>query len=250
MEPYKEFEYKDHDVTIYYDEDPLNPRTDYDNLATMACFHNRYNLGDLYKEVKDPAEFINNLISEFENSQQIEDDWSYKLSSKGFIDKYLNRLEKYVFIQELYLYDHSGITISTGPFSCQWDSGQIGWIYVAKEKIRKEWGVKRISPKLQEQIYKVLDSEVEEYDDYLTGQVYGYKITTKELQCDCGSTIFDDTDDGCIKCIRCGREASEYDFEKEEVGSCWGFFGDPEKYMIPDIKSIIDHRCQKHGWNV
>lgn len=243
MEPYEEFEYKDHDVTIYYDEDPMNPRTDYDHLATMACFHNRYNLGDKWEEFKDPAEFINSLITEFEDSPQIEDDWSWGLSSKEFIDKYLERLEKYIFILPIYAYEHGGITISTGGFNCPFDSGQCGWIYTSKKQVREEWEVKRISPKLRERIYGTLKSEVEEYDNYLTGQVYGYRVTTKELECDCGSVLFDDTDDGCIKCVRCGYEAHEDDFENEEVDSCWGFFGDPEKYMIPEIKSMIDHRC-------
>ena len=47
--------------------------------------------------------------------------------------------DKYV-ILPLYLYDHSGITISTGPFSCPWDSGQVGWIYAPKDTFRKVTG--------------------------------------------------------------------------------------------------------------
>lgn len=43
-------------------------------------------------------------------------------------------------ILPLYLYDHSGITISTGPFSCPWDSGQVGWIYAPKDTFRKATG--------------------------------------------------------------------------------------------------------------
>lgn len=33
-------------LKILRDEDPLNPRTDWDNLGTMALFHKRYTLGD------------------------------------------------------------------------------------------------------------------------------------------------------------------------------------------------------------
>lgn len=47
--------------------------------------------------------------------------------------------DKYV-ILPLYLYDHSGITISTVPFSCPWDSGQVGWIYAPKDTFRKATG--------------------------------------------------------------------------------------------------------------
>ena len=43
-----------------------------------------------------------------------------------------------IIILPLYLYDHSGISMKTTPFSCQWDSGQVGWIYVEKKKCLQE----------------------------------------------------------------------------------------------------------------
>ncbi len=43
-----------------------------------------------------------------------------------FKDKLIEE-EKAIFITSLYLYDHSGITVSTWPVSCQWDSGQAGF---------------------------------------------------------------------------------------------------------------------------
>jgi len=48
-------------------------------------------------------------------------------------------LGKYV-ILPLYLYDHGGITMSTGAFSCPWDSGQVGWIYAPKKTFIDETG--------------------------------------------------------------------------------------------------------------
>jgi hypothetical protein len=39
-------------------------------------------------------------------------------------------------ILPLYLYDHGGITISCSPFSCPWDSGQVGWIYADYDMIK------------------------------------------------------------------------------------------------------------------
>ena len=66
--------------------------------------------------------------------------------------------------------------MSVKPYSCPWDSGQVGYIYVSCDKIRKEWGVKRISSKLKKAILKELQCDVEEYDIYLRGEVYGYQI--------------------------------------------------------------------------
>lgn len=60
-------------------------------------------------------------------------------------DTLLRLCEKYgdVAIQPLYLYDHSGISISTGSFvgrapHAEWDSGQVGYIYMEKDKALQE----------------------------------------------------------------------------------------------------------------
>ena len=93
-------------------------------------------------------------------------------------------------ILPLYLYDHSGITMSTGRFSCPWDSSQVGWIYADAEAIKKEYG--ELTPENIERALQVLEGEVEAYDYYLTGQCYGFQL-----------------------------------FEGDtEIDSCWGFLGD------------------------
>ena len=134
-------------VRVVHDEDPMSPR-EWDNLGTMKCWHRRYRLGDepfgLWNG-EDPQEFLRSL-------------------PKGSI------------VLPLYLYDHSGITMSTSAFSCPWDSGQVGYIYVTPEKIRKEYSVKRISRQLRERVTQYLKNEVEIYDHYLTGNVWGFVV--------------------------------------------------------------------------
>ena len=97
----------------------------------------------------------------------------------------------------LYLYDHSGITISTAPFPCSWDSGCVGMIYMTLEEFLADGHNK---PEWPAKAQKILEDVVEEYDDYLTGNVYGYEEYLVG-------------DDGEL----------EYD---SSLGSCWGFFGD------------------------
>jgi len=67
-------------------------------------------------------------------------------------------------ILPLYLYDHSGITISTSPFGCNWDSGQVGWVFITNQTIKEE-GID------ESKVEEYLKSEVETYDQYLTGEV-------------------------------------------------------------------------------
>jgi hypothetical protein len=165
MEAVETETYKGYEIKVCIDENPFSPRED-DNLGTMACFHRRYSLGDKH-DFKTP------------------DDCSQYSKRKDVISL------------PLYLYDHSGITIRTIPFTCPWDSGQVGIIFVTKEKIRKEYMVKRVTKKVIKKVFKSLESEVKVYDNYLRGEVFGFQI---------------EKDD-------------------EEVDSCWGFFEEQDEVM-------------------
>jgi hypothetical protein len=160
-------------LEIFQDETPYNPRQD-DNVSKMICFHKRYLLGDM-------------------NDYNSNDYSSWNEIKDAIIEN-----ENPVVILPLYLYDHSGITISTRPFSCGWDSGQVGWVFVSEKSAKDNYG--KLTDEVVERITKVVLGEVDTYDQYLTGEVYGYKISKVEV-----------CDKGC-----------EHD---EEVDSCWGFYG-------------------------
>lgn len=131
---------------IERDDDPMDPR-EWDNVGTMFCVHSGYDLGD--KDAERPSD-----------------------------------LDGYLYLP-LYLYDHSGITMSYKPFSCQWDSGQVGIIYAKK-------GFEGMS---DEKILTGLEAEVENYNDFITGNCFGYILE---------------------------------DSSGEQLDSCWGFLGDEE----------------------
>lgn len=160
---------------IWSDQDPDNPREWAEHLGTMYCAHRRYTLGDVRVEGQEDllAELLGVDTDEFPDNPWDE------------IDK------RYIWLP-LYLYDHGGITMSTGPFSCPWDSGQVGVIAVSKSKVREEFGWQRLTQDRIHRIEDYLRAEVEEYDSYLTGEVYGYRVL---------------------------------DPQGEECDSCWGFYG-------------------------
>lgn len=169
-------------LEIEQDSSPESPRT-WDNLGTMVCFHKRYDLGD-------------------KTDYRSEDYDSWGELKQGIIDN-----EGEVFMLPLYLYDHSGITMSTRPFNCNWDSGQVGYIFVSKNKVKKE-GID------ETKVLDYLKGEVETYDQYLTGDVWGYRIYE-------------------IETCSLGHE------HKTLVDSCWGFFG--EEYAEQEGKSLLEH---------
>lgn len=137
-------------LKIVREKHPSSPR-EWDNLGVMACWHPRYDLGDVQPK-KSPNEWMAENVPE------------------GSV------------VLPLYLYDHSGISMSTGreyPFNCQWDSMQVGWIVCASDRIRKEYGAEEITAEIREKVEKVLQAEVGTYDDYLRGEVYGYVVLDK-----------------------------------------------------------------------
>ena len=126
-----------------------NPR-EYDNLGSMVCYHRRYNLGD-----KNPY-----LPGHYKPNPRDFSGW-------GHMRQYLEKVHDLAVCLPVYMYEHSGIALSTKPFSCPWDSGQIGFIFVSKKKLREEYGVKRVTASLVAKAVRILEAEVQEYNQYL-----------------------------------------------------------------------------------
>lgn len=165
-------------IKIYQNDNPMNPREEWDNFGKMVCFHNRYLLGDKHNFSQD--------------------------SFKDFLE--VN--EKNIVCLKLYLYDHSGITMSSLSFNYVWDSACVGLIYVTYQDIRKEYGVKRITKDIKEKVLNRLKGEIEVYNRYLTGQVYGFVIE---------------------------------DASGENIDSCWGYYEDPESIIEDCERNIVNH---------
>lgn len=48
-------------LQVMMDEEPLNPREDYDNFGKMVCWHKRYNLGDKH-DYENTSELLGRLV--------------------------------------------------------------------------------------------------------------------------------------------------------------------------------------------
>lgn len=110
-------------------------------------------------------------------------DYAKSLETYGEYEHLVSPANRLIYMP-LYLYDHGGITMSTGSFSCPWDSGQVGWIFCTGATAIKEWGKTRLTKKVVEAARKYLEAEVETYDQYLTGQVYKFAVYEHEAGCD------------------------------------------------------------------
>lgn len=143
-------------ITIHIEQDTEadSPRN-WGNLGKMVCWHRRYDLGDKH-EFKTPDDFT---------------EWS--------------KLNVISAMLPLHLLDHSGIWMRTTSFRDvdpgQWDSGQVGWIYMTEEEFEGGCGG---------DLQKALDqlrAEVDTYNKYLQGEVYRYWLDRNgELGHSCG----------------------------------------------------------------
>jgi len=100
--------------------------------------------------------------------------------------------EQPVIIKKVYMYVHSGATISLEPFACPWDSGVLGFVIITKEDLKKEYNWKVITKKrlesVLENINNVLKGEIEVLDAYISGEVYEFSIQDEngETEDSCG----------------------------------------------------------------
>lgn len=119
-------------------------------------------------------------------------------------------------ILPLYLFDHSGLHISTqdltkGPDG-RWDAGQVGWVYADKKSVCDEYG--KYGVEERKQTVAALSAEVKLYDKYLSGECYGFQLYKNG----------------------------------EEEDSCWGFLGDFHEikeniagYLPEECQNLVEH---------
>ena len=205
-------------VEIHYDQDhEYDPG---DRFGTITHWHRRYDFG---KKINNPIEFLKSLAAD-----TVSGNYPASLLEKNW-EKIL---KKHYIVLPVSLLDHSGLHIWVGSGShwsdsAGWDSGQVGFIYASIEKARENWCLYKSHPKcgwdfkipykkytkakidsigrvitpvsltdtvvtLREATEHLLGLEIEDFDNALTGSVYGYVVKS----------------------------------EDGEEDSCWGFVGD------------------------
>lgn len=133
-----------------------------------------------------------------------------------------------VAILPISMYDHSGITLwlgsTMGHVDAQWDCSSVGFAYVEKDKAEEEMPQRGQLPGTdwKQWAYKMMESEMNVYDQYVRGNVYGW-------------------------CVEYGEDQFE--------NSCWGYVGDDKiPRMIEEAKGVIDchleHKEEKRKNNL
>lgn len=182
-------------VKILHDTDPESPR-EWDQLGIMVGFHRRYDIGD-----NDPGSLLDGVTIDSDDYQGW-DEMEADLRRRGALC-----------ILPLFLYDHSGTSISTRTFAgrahhASWDSGRVGFIFTTRKRMIEVLGKKILTAKTRQRVGDILEAEVKEYDQYMTGDVFGYIIE---------------------------------DEHGNQVNSCWGYYG---------FKSVKEDAASELAWFV
>lgn len=177
-------EYKGRKLTVKVclDEDPSESPREWSNLGRMGCVHRRYSLGDA-----ETSSLLSRLVSECDGWDEVE---------QLLFDEYDAAV-----ILPVYMYDHGGIVLSTSPFSCRWDSGQLGFIYATHADLKREYGTQ---PVPVDRVVEILKHEVSTYSSYVSGDVYGFVVE---------------------------------DESGEHLDSCWGFIGELDYAMTEGLEA-------------
>lgn len=198
-------------VFIVPDSDPQSPRED-DNCGTIISLAHRAFSSD------KNADSLEMLVKQKDSNGQFYYDKEYIDGSyvlavdNNTKNNVVTLMGERVCILPIYMYSHSGETISTTPFSCRWDSGLVGYIYMTATKA-KENGFTKGKNIDWKKVNECLKSEIKVYDMYIKGDVYGFRafeVIDNEVQ--------------------------------QDDDSCWGFLGYDEKengmeeHYLPAIK--------------
>ena len=182
---HEEKEHRGYTCRVVYDPDPTSP-DDWDTLGTIYANSRNHNpqkhtLDEIMVEDSDDC------------SMHIDPDYIYV---------------------RIYAYEHSGIALyhHRSPQRCGWDEYLFGVMAVHKDKAAKEFGDPSNVENF-EKIMQCLEGEVECWDMYYRGEVYGFEVL---------------------------------DEDEDVIDSCWGFYGDEgAKEAMQEGLSIIDFKVDK-----
>ena len=195
-------------------QSPESPR-DWDNIGTLFIPDNRYVSGD--KDAESPtidavpdADIVEWACANLDKSDLYDcarNQWDKRNGCTkadavrdtlnewyGEYHEYPESLRELIadhcIIVPVYAYVHSGVALSTGSFSCPWDSACIGIIWCTLDRAREEYGD---GAQAYDRARKYMVGEIETLDTYYRGSVYGFTIDDGDTYDSCwgflGATI-------------------------------------------------------------
>lgn len=206
---------------VQQDDTPLNPIED-DDLVEIAIWGQNNHLGTVSTVRDEPEKYWQNKVMEYIDGQTVIDmamhgrlkyvtvkplgNNEFERTTKAYggtltntltadelkddivedmtVPECITALSDVLIEVPLYMYEHSGISIScsnTYPYNDQWDGGQCGWCVITKKTVLDNWGD---VPDWKQKGVEVILSTVDTYDKYLQNDVWWYRLLEKNADGD------------------------------------------------------------------
>lgn len=192
--------------SLFYDHDCSSPREDNDgNIAHF--FSNPRSRSGCVDDIDDSMNLLFSLarqlnIPDYEDLEQFD---LIRAVAKADPNKEL------IVVEPLYKFEHSGVIYATTPFSCRWDSGQIGYIFSTVNDF-KSVGLEWNADKAKEYI----KGEIDLYNNYISGECFGFRVEEQST---------------CESCTS---------VHEEELIGVWGYVGEQNEIIKMIASDYLD----------
>lgn len=188
------YEHAGQTVHIMADEHDRESPREWDNLSNIIHFNQR----DHWTGTERYSDHEGAFYDTYDREPNCPDDWV----------RYAKEQLGATVVLPLYHYTHGSMTVRVGeagsnPFSCPWDSGPFGIVFDTPESLA-------MCGTPADRIAECLKGEVETWNRWLNGEVYGYIIETED---------------------------------DDHADSCWGYY--EEDYCKSEANSAAEHLAEK-----
>ena len=202
-------------LLLVSDSDPMNPMEEWDVLMNYYTWQHRYiPMQQEAGEFSDEEDWYDSVMGEGAYNRQMKVSQENNRNSVGFAyDLCANLDKKGIYALPILKYEHGLVNYYIGDSIDRWDGGVVGFAWKDKKELCKEYGVKKLFPKIKETINKNIEAELKAYTNFANGEAYGFELYSRE-----------DGDD--------------------PIDSCYGFIG----YDSTDelFKDVLDHIPDSH----
>ncbi len=232
------------------DDDPPNPRADYDNFGTMTCFHRRHTLGDKHDH-DSPADFLRALARETVPAKDV-CDFAIAEKAGGVELKYNGEAWDVISYSDGDWYLAESFP---GPIAGQEDA--------IAETLLDEMGSKSLL-RLAELHNIILPLNLYDHSglsmstmsfhgraphaEWDSGQVGWIHVTKAKAQAEFGDEVkAAEALESEVATYDSYLRGECYGFElykgAKETDSCWGFIGDPASFKA-DVEGYLPDKCK------
>ena len=202
-------------LLLVNDDDPINPMEDWDVLMNYYTWENRYiPMQQEASQFSDEEDWYDSVMGEGAYNKQMDKSQQNKRNSVGFAyDLCANLDKKGIYALPILKYEHGLVKYYIGDSVDRWDGGVVGFAWRDKKELCKEYGVKKLMPKIKEIINRNIEGELKAYTNFANGEAYGFELYSRE--------------DG-----------------EDPIDSCYGFIGYDSTEDL--FESVLDHIPESH----